>query len=835
MNNTDVYKHLKSFLFWFGLLLISMSFFSFSGFYEYPPNLVTGMLFLVPGVLMMIYTMSTTAINLKLWVKVLLIIATIPTILFYSFPANIGCVILLIYLLLSLTKVKYCDKFLSPTIVVIIQGLVFQFVWWVFPNLHETKHLHKLYYFLLKILGAEVSLFDGSLVLRSGDSLVRYLVTYEQLAIPLVLVFLCGSIIAVIMNQPKDLSKKIIRLFAGCLVYVLLRYGVLIILYPLYHLTALFWRALPTMFSFLPLVLILTFLLPQKSLSLIIEMPSKRIYHGLVVGLCLFLFLLPFTITDPGVKKEGKIFIDEYHGKDWEPVTVPLDRQNFGGQRSVYTYYSLVEWIKNFYPVEVVFSPEEYDNLHNYDILVLKTPTREFSQDVIEKIVSFVEGGGGLFVIGDHTNVFGMNGYLNSIVKRWGIEFLYDSTFDLRTTGLTKYSPPTLFPHPIVQDFNQYKFATSCTLKTDIFTDNIIVGYGMGAEGMDLATINFFGNLYATPEDRWGLFVQTAAKRVGKGRVLAFSDSTTFSSFSVFMHDNPIFLAGIFNYLNKSNTTAWFVLQICAALLLFGLLIWGILRRHHFLKLDFLITLALVVPVSFSFANLTSRYVNHRNYLEEVHVLLNEDPAIHFYLGHSEGINVPPAIGVSPDENDFSSLFIALQRLGFSTRESRTFKECFKGSPKGIIVINPNKLFTSKEKETIRNFVNEGGTFIICDSPFHSKSTSSNLTQLFDIVSYKSSNQLPLATGEGIKTKTAIVPSWRLYPGQESPALDFKQSEKIVNLYYFKKDIGEGQVVFIGDSFILSNLILGDPGNPPTAFQFELYQEIFNLLEFLKD
>jgi len=129
---------------------------------------------------------------------------------------------------------------------------------------------------------------------------------------------------------------------------------------------------------------------------------------------------------------------------------------------------------------------------------------------------------------------------------------------DLRTGGFTSYSPLPLFAHPIVANITNYKFATSCTLNVGLFVKGIMTGQGICSEGADISQVHFFGNMKPDPEDKWGWFIQCAAKEVGKGRVVAFADSTTFSSFSVLMHDNPEFILGIMEYLNRANTPFFF-------------------------------------------------------------------------------------------------------------------------------------------------------------------------------------------------------------------------------------------------------------------------------------
>ena len=63
------------------------------------------------------------------------------------------------------------------------------------------------------------------------------------------------------------------------------------------------------------------------------------------------------------------------------------------------------------------------------DVLIIKTPTSRYAPDEVEAVVRFVDNGGSLLMIGDHTNVFNMNTYLNDIARRFGFTFRNDLLF----------------------------------------------------------------------------------------------------------------------------------------------------------------------------------------------------------------------------------------------------------------------------------------------------------------------------------------------------------------------------------------------------------------------
>ena len=157
---------------------------------------------------------------------------------------------------------------------------------------------------------------------------------------------------------------------------------------------------------------------------------------------------------------------------------------------------------------------------------------------------AWVGAGGGLFLIGDHTNVFGTSSYLNPLARRFGLRFRYDSTYDLPTLRVTLYERPELLAHPAVLEMPPFLFATSCTLEAPLLAGNVMVGYGLRALPVDYSKRVFFPDKEKEQDYPFGLFLQSASVRHGRGRVVAFTDSTVFSNFTMFLGGKPEYLSG---------------------------------------------------------------------------------------------------------------------------------------------------------------------------------------------------------------------------------------------------------------------------------------------------
>ena len=154
----------------------------------------------------------------------------------------------------------------------------------------------------------------------------------------------------------------------------------------------------------------------------------------------------------------------------------------------------------------------------------------------------------------EHTNVFGNSTYLNPVAEEFGFSFRYDVLFDIEHKFEQLYYPPRLLPHPVVQNMPYFCFKVSCSIQPlSSKCESIIVS--QGAKALDIFYPS--GNFYPPVKDHsympFGAFLQMVGIKAGKGRVVGFSDSTTYSNFEAFIAGKPELLLGTLNWLNQSK------------------------------------------------------------------------------------------------------------------------------------------------------------------------------------------------------------------------------------------------------------------------------------------
>jgi len=151
---------------------------------------------------------------------------------------------------------------------------------------------------------------------------------------------------------------------------------------------------------------------------------------------------------------------------------------NLHGEAESFTGYTA--YLQSIgWKVDTVSSEITLELLREYDVFIVggyRTPYR-FPEDAIDDVVSYVEEGGGLWVLGDyHQEGSGFND--NSLSSRFGVNFNDDTVVDP-----TNYQDHIFWPiihnlesHPITNGISSYVIHAGCSLNVD--NSNHIIARG---------------------------------------------------------------------------------------------------------------------------------------------------------------------------------------------------------------------------------------------------------------------------------------------------------------------------------------------------------------------
>lgn len=303
------------------------------------------------------------------------------------------------------------------------------------------------------------------------------------------------------------------------------------------------------------------------------EIPTSR-YVAAISMLGAMLVTGGWFWVDPGVPKKGAILIDEYYS-DWEWSDVKLDTRLYGVQ-TVYNYFCMAEFLKHYFAqVDRNYTPLTHDTLRRYSVVVLKTPTKPYPPEVIDAIRQYIAEGGGVWFIGDHTNIFGMNTYLNTVLAGWRVSLRSDAAIDPHTNRQL-YLPARL-AHPIVNRLPLFLYYTGCSIQApvDLLAHDVIVMPRTLRDAPDFSQNTFFGDFAPSLAESVSPTLQAYAGYRGSGRFAIWADSTLFSNFAITLPGKMELAVGYIDFLNRRN---WFpqlrLILLGIGTLLLGLGIW---------------------------------------------------------------------------------------------------------------------------------------------------------------------------------------------------------------------------------------------------------------------
>ncbi len=260
---------------------------------------------------------------------------------------------------------------------------------------------------------------------------------------------------------------------------------------------------------------------------------------------------LAWTFVPPGTEKSARILIDDRFCGIWEPTARRLDTDWYG-DFPTYSFTSLAEWLGKWFSVDANTSRSyNADLLSRYDVLIIKTPEEPIPEAEAAAIDRFVRAGGGLLLVGDHTNLLGMGTHLNAqsaqlrhpLPVRFGVR-----RSDWRLRGLRRTpvrSPPG---GAACGPLGNHDVLLASALRR---AERILAVEDCQREPHDYSGSSFFGRRGPHPEMDQGRTVLAATVRVGRGRIAAFTDSTVWSSFAVFSHDREKLAMDLVRLLNR--------------------------------------------------------------------------------------------------------------------------------------------------------------------------------------------------------------------------------------------------------------------------------------------
>jgi hypothetical protein len=381
---------------------------------------------------------------------------------------------------------------------------------------------------------------------------------------------------------------------------------------------------------------------------------------------------------------------------------------------------------------------------------------------------------------------------------------------------------------------DHFNYLTSCSLETNtlpaLFSAEMVMrGYGLQGVPGTYSTKAFFREGSPTPDMTYGFLLQSVAFKYGKGRVLAFTDSTCFSNYCVFMDGYPAYLLGSMDYLNRTNKTDY-LNNIFIALAIISLILTLFFFRKERKVMAILIIIS-VGTLSYGASVATFSYLNEVNYtLPDPH---SHIPTICFVENYSDfAISSRPVWDESLQIKKFNTFFIWTQRVDLVPSIENLYHAIDKGD--AIVIINPVKSFGEKEVDNITSYVEKGGKLLLMDGVLNTDSTANDLLQYFGIwINRDSDNYKNLSeyndTNSSINNSTTIgnvtTPSLTILGGEQLFVTEENETSIAIVEY------GDGKIVVVVDSYTFTDVVMGGSFTEPDETLREIYNTEYYILE----
>ncbi len=483
------------------------------------------------------------------------------------------------------------------------------------------------------------------------------------------------------------------------------------------------------------------------------------------------------------------------------------------GRLSSGMYGMLPVYIESMGASSPISSDLSEDDLRDADTLVLLFPNEPWTEGQLERIWDFVQKGGSLLVMGEHTTRdSNESNRFNEVLEPTNIRVEFDSATYAIGGWLQSYDA---IAHPatigVPDKHNQFGVVIGASLEIGWPARPILVGrWGWSDMGDRGSSRAMMGNGQYDSGEKLGDLILAAEQPLGKGRVIAFGDTSSLTNgINV---NSYVFTSRLFGYLAggvKNAHPVWRqLLGISVCVLLIGLLMW---KPGEWKVAIVVLCLSSSLIISNKISQNAGKILPDGRYKTPNNLAYVDSSHLEAYSGESWR---PDGIG---------GFILTLMRNGYLAHflPELTAERIMKADL--LISIAPSRSFSKKERELVRDFVINGGTFIIMAGLDHAGPSRSLLSMFGFTVG-------PLAPGTPEPEAMGHFKSPYLSSGEQQVFVRFHaawpincsdpNARVIANgqndlPVIIIRSLGAGKVVVIGDTCFAMNKNLEWEGGEP--------------------
>lgn len=124
---------------------------------------------------------------------------------------------------------------------------------------------------------------------------------------------------------------------------------------------------------------------------------------------------------------------------------------------------------------------------------------------------------------------------------------------------------------------------------------------------------------------------------------------------------------------------------------------------------------------------------------------------------------------------------------------------------------------------------------LLVDNALNRDSSATDILRLFGLRSRSRYHLLTIPVEQDVQNEqrsyVVMLPIKTYEPASMGLVIEHHPVEGFPTLGMLEAQHRNGRVFVMTDSLMISNIALGDPGMPPTSFQYDLHHEFFSIIE----
>lgn len=425
--------------------------------------------------------------------------------------------------------------------------------------------------------------------------------------------------------------------------------------------------------------------------------------------------------------------------------------------------------------------------LDSVDVVIIANLLEKFSPTERQQMWDFIEGGGGLIILGDHTGTDAIRDPTNDLIAPSGISLNFDTAVPLRRSWAAEKF--YLF-HPLGRSggIMDGELWLGASVDPGPRGEPFLVGRGGISDPGDINNPNraYLGNLAYDPGEPLGDVALAAAAHWGRGKVILFGDTSPWQNGTIVRSHSLITRSiqwvardGWNDFLDRWRS--WILLALIGV---GGAVL--VIRSAGSAPLFFLALLTPVAGVSLWGMIPGPRSTDWRG--EEYRLALLD-------VSHGQKFD-----GMSWEPQSVGGLEFNLMRNGYSMRISESPSDIGRFKPDLYVLFAPTRPLSGNTVERLVQFMEEGG-WVIAAAGWNLRHTVAPLLERFDL----EIENVPLgqiggrAMGDTVKLADA-------YPVAVRPR---RIAEPLIESFGYpvaqRIPYGKGGLVVIGDSQFFYN------------------------------